>query len=73
MKERKTFGFEVQDIRIGGLLQRIKRCKRTLENYLDGKIDKIEELEQEILPPFGVEGKRISYNFYGTLPTACVL
>lgn len=73
MKERKTFGFEVQDIRIGGLLQRIKRCKRTLENYLDGKIDKIEELEQEILPPFGVEGKRIGHNFYGTLPTACVL
>ena len=43
-------GFDVQDIRIGGLMQRLKTAERTISDYLDGKIDKISELEIEILP-----------------------
>lgn len=73
IKERKSLGFEVQDIRIGGLKQRIERCKRILERYLDGKMDSIEELEQEILDPLGTDHKQIGYNYYGVLPTANVL
>jgi len=73
MIEKKSLGFEVQDIRIGGLIQRIKRCRTTVQRYIDGKIDKIEELEQEILPPFGNESGDIGYNYYGVLPTANVL
>lgn len=73
MKEKKSLGFEVQDIRIGGLIQRTKRCLATLLKYIDGKIEKIEELEEEILPPFGLENSDIGYNFYGVLPTANVL
>lgn len=49
MKENKPFGWEVQDIRLGGLKTRFITCKETLEQYLKGKIDKIPELEEKIL------------------------
>jgi len=47
--ENKPHGFDVQDIRLGGLLQRLKACLRRLEEYRDGKISSIPELEEEIL------------------------
>lgn len=49
-KENKPQGFDVQDIRIGGLLMRIENCMNTLKDYCDGKIDKIPELHEEQLP-----------------------
>ena len=48
-KENKPQGFEVQDIRLGGLQKRMENCQRTLQAYIDGKIEKIPELEEEIL------------------------
>ena len=48
--ENKTNGFDVQDLRIGGLIQRTKSCRKRLLDYVSGKIDRIEELEGEILP-----------------------
>ena len=50
MRENKPFGFEVHDARFGGLKQRLTSCKERLEDYISGKIDRIEELEKEILP-----------------------
>ena len=38
------------DIRMGGLLQRIKRAESRIEDYLAGSISRIDELEVEILP-----------------------
>ncbi len=49
--EYKSFGWEVQDMRLGGLMQRIKTCIRRLNDYLDGKEQRIEELCEEALPP----------------------
>ncbi|HHX62857.1 MAG TPA: beta-N-acetylhexosaminidase [Epulopiscium sp.] len=49
MKENKSFGLDVFDIRIGGLLQRIKTAKLLIEQYLNNEISCIEELEEEIL------------------------
>ena len=46
----KTFGWEIHDIRYGGLINRFDTVKLLLNDYLSGKIDKIEELEQERLP-----------------------
>lgn len=43
--ENKPFGWEVQDARLGGLVRRIKTCMARLDDYLTGKIDRIEELE----------------------------
>ncbi len=62
-KENKSFGWEVQDIRLGGLERRLRTCKNTLTEYLDGKIDKIEELEEDILPTGKVDilENRLSY------------
>ncbi len=47
--ENKTSGFDIQDIRLGGLLQRTESCRRRLLAYADGEIDRIEELETTIL------------------------
>ena len=49
-KDFKPHGFEVQDIRIGGLIQRLEGCKKRLSDYIDGKLAKIDELEDVILP-----------------------
>jgi len=45
LKENSLFGYEVQDMRLGGLLQRIKSSKVILSDYLKGKISSIETLE----------------------------
>ena len=49
LKENKPHGFEVQEIRLGGLLERLKGCKIRLKDYLLGKIEKIEELDEQLL------------------------
>ena len=52
-KECKPNGFEIFDIKIGGLKQRLIHCKRRLIEYLDGKIDSIPELEEKLLDYYG--------------------
>ncbi len=49
LTDNKMNGFDVQDLRIGGLLMRIKTCRQRLIDYIDGKINKIEELEERLL------------------------
>lgn len=61
--ENKPYGFEVQDIRIGGLKQRLLHCAERLQNYADGKLERIEELEEQLLNPFGKEGTDIPEDF----------
>ena len=53
MKENKPQGFDVQDIRIGALLLRLRHCRERLEDYAAGRISTIEELEGTPLDPFG--------------------
>lgn len=48
-KENKAFGWEVFDVRLGGLKQRLKTCRAVLEAYANGEQDSIEELEEEVL------------------------
>lgn len=71
--DNKPSGFEIQDGRLGGLIQRIESCKRRLLAYAEGKLDKIEELECEILPVPGSnlpKGEPIEYVCYGRICTA---
>ena len=42
----KTYGFEVQDTRLGGLIQRLKSCRDRLLDYANGVIISIDELEE---------------------------
>lgn len=55
--ENKPFGFEVQTIRLGGLLQRIRDVDDLLQDYLAGKTCRIEELEEKLLPYGGQPGE----------------
>ena len=48
-KECKPFGFEIQDARLGGLIHRLESCREKIEDYVNGKTDRIEELEIELL------------------------
>ncbi len=49
-KENKTFGWEVQDVRLGGLICRLQTCRDVLKAYADGELDSIDELEETLLP-----------------------
>lgn len=71
LKTNKPHGFDVHDIRIGGLLQRLKSGKKRLELYLQGEIDKIEELEEKLINALACEEeKRIPrYHFYKGIAT----
>ena len=55
--ENKPQGFDVQDIRLGGLQRRLEHCRKRLADYLEGKLEKLEELEET---PIGNEQKRIT-------------
>ncbi|MBQ9965355.1 MAG: beta-N-acetylhexosaminidase [Clostridia bacterium] len=50
MWENKPFGFEIQDMRLGGLISRLESCKQRLIGFCDGKLERIDELEEDILP-----------------------
>ncbi|MBE6650135.1 MAG: beta-N-acetylhexosaminidase [Ruminococcaceae bacterium] len=49
MTYNKPFGFEVHDIRHGGNIARFITAKSRINDYLSGKSEKIEELEEERL------------------------
>ena len=49
MADNKPFGWEVHDIRYGGLVMRFDTVKERLSAYLNGEISRLEELEEERL------------------------
>ncbi|MBR1969247.1 MAG: beta-N-acetylhexosaminidase [Clostridia bacterium] len=66
-KENKPHGFEVQDIRIGGLMQRLVSCKKRLVQFVNNEISTIEELEEPVLE------KSNGHNFWDRIVTANAL
>ncbi len=48
MAENKPFGFEVQEIRLGGLMRRLTSCRERLWDWMENNTE-IEELEEEML------------------------
>jgi len=56
MRTYKPFGWEVLDIRYGGVLARIRSAKDRIMDYAEGRVTKLEELEEE----------RLTYTMYGT-------
>ena len=50
LAENKPFGYEVLDIRYSGVAARLESARGRIEAYLDGRIDRIEELEEVRLP-----------------------
>lgn len=60
----KPFGWDIIDLRYGGLIARITSAIEELGDYLEGKMEKIEELEVERLPFDGIEGPQKWLNDY---------
>lgn len=71
----KGHGFEVNDIRIGGVKERVRTVILRIEQYLSGEIDVIEELEDERLYFRKVEedNRLICCNQYDRIATQNVL
>ena len=47
--DNKPNGIEVHQIRIGGMIERVKRCRKRLDDYLCGRLERIEELEENLV------------------------
>ena len=47
--ENKPYGLEIQSVRMGGLVRRLQDCRERLIMLFKGRIDKIEELEYDLL------------------------
>ena len=66
----KTMGWEIVTSNVGGLILRFKTVRQLLQDYLAGKVDKIEELEQERLPYVnGAENKTVSARDWAYIST----
>jgi hypothetical protein len=66
--DNKPHGIDVQEIRIGALLFRLRENAKRLAAYASGKIERIPELEEEILDEFG-DGNRIVMQNWGETVT----
>ena len=64
--DSKPHGFDIQDIRLGGVVQRLKANRERLIAYANGEIEVIPELEEKLTPVlFGNEQKKIpTFNSY---------
>ena len=60
-KENKPHGFDVQEICIGGLSLRVRSCRERLQQFADGEIERIEELEEPVLNLHGFEAENIPH------------
>ena len=52
MADAKPFGYELMDIKLGGVLTRLDSTGKRIQKYLDGAIVRLEELEEKRLPYF---------------------
>lgn len=50
LRDYKPFGFEVIQFRYGGIMMRLEYVEKIMQDYLDGKIEKIAELEEKLMP-----------------------
>ena len=69
-KDHKPYGFDIIERRQGGLLARTASCKKRILDYVNGKIDSIPELSEEILP-YGEKGVSMLAAGQRTFSTAC--
>jgi hypothetical protein len=67
-RDNKMEGFDVHQIRMGGLSFRLDEAKRRIKEYLDGKISRIDEFETELLPLDESQGA-LCYNNFQFLAT----
>jgi len=69
----KPFGWEVLEIRYGGLITRMDTVQYRLNQWLNGEVDRIEELEEERLyfeGPYPMPEGALGRNLYHRIVTA---
>ncbi|MDR2202289.1 MAG: beta-N-acetylhexosaminidase [Clostridiales bacterium] len=72
----KPHGFDVMDIRIGGLLRRLKHAVSKLDAYVSGKAPSIPELDESVLNPWSAPSDAdtaLCFNEYNKTSTVNVL
>lgn len=67
-KVNKPFGWDIIDLRYGGLLMSLSTAIARISSYLAGNVDRLEELEEKRLPYQGQEGLVDCY-LYKNMPT----
>jgi hexosaminidase len=68
----KPFGFEVIDVRLGGIISRFESAKQRMQDFADRKIEDIPELSCEKLPYLKTEDGEIRYlSQWSKMITAC--
>lgn len=77
-QENKPHGFSVQEIRLGGLRERLISTKYRLEAYLGGEIERIDELEEPLRTLAGNPYKEndasyAAFNSWARNVSACVI
>ena len=74
MTDSKPHGFEVLDIRYGGMKERLRKCAERILAYLNGQVEEIPELSAEILPfGRGAEGDSMHYNLWSYIASSNVI
>ena len=68
-RDNKPHGFDVQDHRLGALIRRTQSCRRRILDYVSGKIQRIEELDEALLP---YKEKGESFVLNGAIKTSTV-
>ncbi|MGL4337007.1 MAG: hypothetical protein ACRCST_08920, partial [Turicibacter sp.] len=66
----KPQGYEVIDIRLSGVVGRLKTAKQYIQEFVDGNIAHIELFDEEELPYYEGREGLISLNQYGLIATA---
>ncbi|MBQ8605346.1 MAG: beta-N-acetylhexosaminidase [Clostridia bacterium] len=66
----KGLGWDIMDMRYGSLIARIDSAAAELEMYLDGRLERLVELEQKRLPFNGIEGPIKYLNYFGRIVSA---
>jgi hexosaminidase len=69
METNKPLGWEVLDIRYGGMLARLDTTSQRIADFLEGRVEKIDELEQDRLYFSGQPGL-VSCNVYTKMASA---
>ncbi|MBR4419301.1 MAG: beta-N-acetylhexosaminidase [Clostridia bacterium] len=73
--DSKPHGFDVQDIRIGSVIQRLKANKARLLEFINEEVENIPELDEELVNVFDEENsKKIpTFNGYGRITTLNII
>lgn len=68
----RIYGFEIIDVRVGGVAARMESAARLLEDFAEGRIDTIEPLAEEPLPYTNLPGGALRGSYaWGEIVSAC--